>query len=380
MTWKQKYACWVNSSTWEFVVQPASLAQSRITIGTIAMRMARATAGRRPETTPRTTYSVSLGRCVEDRNTYLRNLLNPGEAGQGFECIHGRDDTDNTNGDSPKDDEDSDEGIHCIASDNNLPPRNAKAFPNNVIRSDTDSLRSHVKRLVVGDGLIGSLSSALGIKFDEDGIDGLTVAGKVLRLLRLHLGDELLQLVASPFDGVDFLAKETKETETVRGALVVRDPSRGNVASLGIIVALLRRLLLLLSITILLGFLGTSLVDSLDKLDFCLFKLHGGIVAVTNGLIELRRISSNPDVLDSVGEHGAEPCLVEIVVWDVGKEDGAGRDAASIVGVVVKGVAQVDIEDDFASNHVHDEAIHSPADKDVGIVVMRMCVDVNVAE
>lgn len=80
MTWKAKYAFWVNNSTPEIDGSPANFAQTtrlvsligtlhrslwsvylrRMMMGTNDMRIARATDGRRPVITPRMTLGISV--------------------------------------------------------------------------------------------------------------------------------------------------------------------------------------------------------------------------------------------------------------------------------------------------------------------------------
>lgn len=192
-----------------------------------------------------------------------------------------------------------------------------------------------------------------------------------------------MQLGARPLNSIDLLAHKTKETKTVRRAFVVWDPSRGNVSSFGIAITLVGGLLWLVLFAgsaVLLNILGTGLVDGFDQFNLCLFELHGGIIAITDRLVELGCVASDPHMLDSIWKHGAKASLVEIIGGHIGEEDGARGDAASVVGVIEEGIAQVDVEDDFAGNHVHDKAVNSPADENVGVVVVLVCDIVDVAE
>lgn len=52
-TWKQKYAFWVNNSASVLVLAPATPDKARMITGTNDMRIERATAGNKPEMTPR---------------------------------------------------------------------------------------------------------------------------------------------------------------------------------------------------------------------------------------------------------------------------------------------------------------------------------------
>lgn len=287
-----------------------------------------------------------------------------------------RDDTNDTDRNGPEDDECSDEANDCVATDDLLPPRDAQVGPNNLLRADTDNLGAHVEGSVVSNSLVSSLGIGLGFELNEDGTDLLEVSSDELSLGGFGLGDTLVQLVAAPFDSVDLLADQTKETKTVRRALLVGDPARNNVSGFGISFSLRSAGGI---IATLLESLVASLVHKLDQLDFGTFELQSSLVTLANELVELLRVTSDPDMTDDSGVHGAKAALIEVVGGDVGEQNNASREAVTVEGREQESLAQVDVENALASNCVHDEEIHSPTDKDVSVEVVRLAVDVHVA-
>ena len=263
-------------------------------------------------------------------------------------------------------------------ADNDLPPREGQVLPDDLTRLDADGLGIHVQGFVVGYGLVGELGFALGFELDKDGADLLVVARPPVSLSLVNLGNQSLQLRAAPFDGVDLFANEAQGTEAVVRALLIRDPARSNVARLDIAIlgvggggAFGLNLSLLLS-------LGTSLVDELQETDLALFQLHGGFISLLHQVVELVRLAADPDPLDSA-EHASDTLLIVVLIRNRREQNGAGRDTFGVVRVDVMCLAQIDVEDALACNHVHEEAIDSPADKGVGVEIVLVNVDVDIA-
>jgi hypothetical protein len=234
-----------------------------------------------------------------------------------------------------------------------------------------------LQRVVVGGDLVGCLGIGLVVELDEDGIDVLVVASSVVDLGCLGEGNQTLQLGSAPLDGVDLLSDKTKQTEAVMRALLIRDVSRSDVASLGIA----RRDSLLGAIATLLSGLDALFVDGLEQLDFGLLELHGNLVALLDQLVKLLGISSNPHILYGAAEELTDAGFVEELFGDAGEENGARGHALSVLGVEQKGLAQVDVEDALAGDHVHDEAVDDPADECVCVeaVPLEGVADLDVA-
>ena len=375
----------MKSSTRDRETSPASLANMRMKTGTKLMRIARATDGSRPETTPRMTCEdgqvswvqcdLQGGHCGKNEAgvTYRRNVSNPGETRELLERIDLGDDTHDTDGDSPEDDEDSNEEVDDIATNDRLPPGNVQVLPDDLLGLDTDVAGRHVQRVMVGDHLERSLGIRLGVKLDEDRVHLLEVSRQILGLGRLSLGHELVKLGTTPFDGVDLLSNKTQRAQTMARAHLVRDPARGEVTSLDILRSRLGGLARLL------GGLDTLLVDGLEQLDLALLELHGRLVTLLDNLVEILGLSSNPYVLDRIGaEDLAETRLIQKLVRDGSEEHGPGRDALGVAGGKEERLAKIDVEDALAGDHVHDEAIDDPAHERVREEAVGLGVDIDV--
>lgn len=350
--------------------------------GTNDMRTERATAGSRPEITPRmgctSTVSTYHHNSHHVNFTYLGNISDPSQARNILQRVDLGNQTNNTNGNGPEDDEGSNEAIHSIAADNNLPPGNGQALPDDLARLDANRLGFHVQGLVVSDRLVCVLGVALGLEFDKNSVDFLVVARPPVGLGLFDFGNQFLQLVAAPFDGVDLFANEAKKAKTVMRAILVLNPARSNVASLDVTTLGISRRRVLCQGLALLQRLGASLVDLCQETNLALFKLHGGLVALLDHFVQLVRLAANPDILDGT-IHVADALLAVVFIRNRGEQNSAGRDPLGVVRVDVVCLAQVDVEDALARNHVHEKPVDDPANKGVGIEIILMTVNIHIA-
>lgn len=222
----------------------------------------------------------------------------------------------------------------------------------------------------MGNDLESGLSIGLGVELDEDSAGGLEVAGAPVSLGSLGQGKNPLELGTTPLDGVNLLSEETKGSKTVSRTHLGRNPA-GGIASLDIA-----------------GAFGGSgslvglevlLVGSFEELDLSLLQLHGNLVALLDELVQVLGVTSNPDVLDGVAEGLANASLVEILLGDGGEQHGAGGESVGVLGREEEGLAEVDVKDALAHNHVHDETIDEPCDKGMRVQAVRRILNVKVA-
>lgn len=312
--------------------------------------------------------------------TYLGDLVNPAHAGEFLESVDLGDQTDNTNGNGPENDEECNEEIDGITAKDDLPPGDVEILPDDVGRLDANGLGIHVKSLVVRDDLVGCLSIGLGVELDKNSLQLVVVAGPPFGLGIINLGHKFVELGTTPLNCVDLFTKKTQRTKSMAGTLLVGNPAGSNISCFGIVGSG--------SGTFGLGFsrllkrLDTGLVNCLEQLDLGLFEFHGNLVTLFDHLIQLGSISADPDILDRVVEHATDTPLIEILLGNRREENSTGRDALSILGVEQIGLAQVDVKDALASDHVHEKAVNGPGDKGMrkqGVLV-RVEVDITVRE
>ncbi|KFZ05692.1 hypothetical protein V501_08113, partial [Pseudogymnoascus sp. VKM F-4519 (FW-2642)] len=307
------------------------------------------------------------------------DLVEPSEPRQSRELRYVGDETNSCDGDSPEDDKRSDESLDRVTAGHLLPPGDAQGAPDDLVGVHSDVAGGHVQGLVVGQGLVCGLSGGLGEELDEDGVDGLIGAGLVLLARDLGVGDQLLELLAAPVDGVDLGAEKAEEASAVGWALLGWEPAGGDGSGLGVGGG--DDGLLIVGGTALLGGLEALLVGELDQLGLGAFESEGGLVALLDELVELLGVTGDPDVLDLVAEDLAELGLLEVHIGDGGEENSAGGDAVGVDGRQEEGLAQVDVEDALAADHELDKGEEDPSDEDVGVhAVLAIGALVQVAE
>jgi hypothetical protein len=151
----------------------------------------------------------------DDTKNDLRDILDPSKTRKSLDRVNLSNDTNDGDGNSPEDNENSNDGVDDISANDNLPPGEVQALPDNVIRLDTDETRSHVEGMVVSGSLESSLGIRLGVELDEHGRVLLIVASEPVSLSIVGLGDEGLQLLAAPFNSINLLANKPQRASTV---------------------------------------------------------------------------------------------------------------------------------------------------------------------
>ena len=274
-----------------------------------------------------------------------------------MEVVNVGDETDECNRNSEEDDHDRNESGGSSPSHEMLSGLDAQISPHDFLGDNTELLG---RELGVGLGLPvlhhlpGVLGVALGVEFEENAANKLTLAVPVLVLLCLNLGEKLSKMRATVLDGVDLLADE--ELELVGWALLGVNPLGPVVDVAGDIV-----LLALLS-------LEPVLVRIRLQLYLAILELESGLVAVLDELLQILGVGGDPGVLDT-GEHLEEGRLRERL-GDVGKEDGAGRQTAGAPWRATVSLAQVDDVEGLARNNDHDQAEEDERDTGVCIVAV----------
>ncbi|KFZ14047.1 hypothetical protein V502_06294 [Pseudogymnoascus sp. VKM F-4520 (FW-2644)] len=308
----------------------------------------------------------------------LWDTVDPGEPRDGSQLRHVGDDTDSGDGDGPEDDQSSDESLDRVTADHLLPPRDFQGAPDDLVGVHSNVAGGHVQGLVVRQRLVGTLGGGLGAELNEDGVDGLIGTSLVGLARNLGVGDQLLELLAAPVDGVDLCAEEAEEASAVRWALLGWEPAGSNGSRLGISGS--DNGLLVIGSALLEG-LEALLVGELDQLGLGALEPVGSLVALLDKLVKGLGISGDPDVLDLVAKDLAELGLIEVGIGDGGEEHGAGGDAVRVDGRQEEGLAQVDVEDALAADHELDKGEEDPSDEDVGVhAVLAIGVLVQVAK
>lgn len=123
----------------------------------------------------------------------------------------------------------------------------------------------------------------------------------------------------------------------------------------------------------------TFLVRKLDQFDLGILKLVRDLITLLDRLVQFLGVAGDPDVLDSGSKNLAQLGLVEVGTGNRGEENSAGRDAAGVEGTEQESLAKVDIKDALSHDHVHDEAVVNPADKDMGVIAAGLGVAVDIA-
>ncbi|KAI6767358.1 hypothetical protein HG530_005367 [Fusarium avenaceum] len=241
----------------------------------------------------------------DDTENDAGDISNPSKAWEGFDSVDLGDNTDNSHRNSPEDDENSNDKGDNVSANDNLPPRELEALPDNLIRLDTDVSRSHLKSMMVSGGLVGSLSIRLSVEFNENSRVLLVVTRKPVALGLVGFGDQSLELLTAPFNGVNLLANESKGASTVRRSLLAGNVAGGEVSSLRI---------------------GSG------RLNLCLLELHRNFVAFLDDLVQVLGLTGDPNVLDRIVEESADAGLVKVVLGHRSEEDSTGRDTLGILG------------------------------------------------
>lgn len=71
--------------------------------------------------------------------------------------------------------------------------------------------------------------------------------------------------------------------------------------------------------------------------------------------------------------------LIQVLLRNTRKQDSTGGDPLGRLRCEQEHLAEVDVEDALARDHVHDKAIHDPSEQRVGIEAMGVLLDVEVA-
>lgn len=264
-----------------------------------------------------------------DRNTYLRNSIEPRHTGQLLDGLDLSDETDDTDRDSPEDNENTNDSKDKITTNKQLPPGNSQTLPDNFLRLDTNVAGRHVKSVVMSSGLVGGLGIRLCVKLNKDGGGLLHVASEPISLSGVGFGNKSLEFLASPFNSVNLLADKTQRSQSMARALLGSNPAVGDASGFGVG---LGRGSLLSILTRLLDGLGTLLVNKLQKLDFTLLQLHGNVITFLDKFIHVLGVANQPNILDGFVEELADASLVEILVRHRGEENGSGRHALRVLG------------------------------------------------
>ncbi|KAI6752243.1 hypothetical protein HG531_006939 [Fusarium graminearum] len=157
----------------------------------------------------------------DDTENDLKNkdTLDPSKAGKSLDGVDLGDNTDNSNRNGPEDDENSNNGGDDVSTDDNLPPRELETVPDNLVRLDANVSRCHVEGMVVSGSLESSLSIRLGVEFNKDSRVLLVVTSEPVGLGLISLGDESLEFLTAPFNGINLFANKSKRASAVREKL-----------------------------------------------------------------------------------------------------------------------------------------------------------------
>lgn len=198
----------------------------------------------------------------------------------------------------------------------------------------------------------------------------------VLGLELIDLRDELLELGTAPVNSVDLLSNQRLQSvcwTVLLGNPFRSDISRFNRSSVRVILCCSLLVLFLLS-------LEAFAVCSANELRLGALELHGSLVTLVYQVVEFLGVAGDPNALDRVSERSAKNSLVKVIVGNGGEEDSPGRETTRVQRGEKVGLAEIDIEDAFASDHEEHKAVEDVSTPNVSKVAVVVVCDVGHVE